>query len=169
MSNILTPNEAAQFCRTNADDPLLLQLLDQVDRYVQYATGRDWTQDSAVNPIAKTAAQILLVNWYDDPSQMGTSPNGAAGPLVQLEAEALKYRKYQIEGISGSGSVYLPGALEGDTVVAVTGVYGVSGDQSALFESAISSDGAIQQTDNGDHSEHLFVVVLKSPSEDVVV
>lgn len=168
MTTILTPNEAANFCRTSEDDLLMLQLMPQVDKYIEGATGRDWTQDTTIHPIAKAAASILLVNWYDNPAQMGISPNGSAGPLLQLEAEALKYRKYEFEGISGAGSISIPGAREGDTVEKLVGVYGISGDQSALFEGSISEDGLLQQTDSGDHSEQIFVVVIKSPGEFVV-
>ncbi len=169
MSNILTPDEAANFCRTTVDDALMLQLLEQVDKYVQNATGRDWTQDDAVDPVAKAAASILLVCWYDDPSTMGSAPAGLIGPLLQLEAEALKYRKVQFYGCNGSGSVAISGAWEGDQVVKLVGIYGVSGDQSASFESTISTDGQILQTSGSDLSSNLYVVVLKSPADDVVI
>jgi hypothetical protein len=81
--------------------------------------------------------------------------------------EALKYRKYQFYGASGAGSIYLKGALVGDVVQKLVGVYGVSGDQLSKFESIVSAADAIQQTDGGDLSDNIYVAVLKSPIEDV--
>lgn len=167
MTNILSPNEAANFVRTDASDPILLMLLPQVDAYVQQATGRDWTADAMIHSAAKAAAGMLLTYWYDNPAAIGTSPEGSGSAFLQLEAEALKYRKYQFSGRSGAGAISLDDALEGDDVMKLVGVYGVSGDQSAKFEAEISAAGAIQQTDAGDLSNKIYVVILKSPADDV--
>jgi len=166
MPNILTPAEAANFVRTETTDQIMLMLLPMVDEHVQQATGRDWTADATIHPTAKAAAGMTLTYWYDNPSAIGSSPEGSSSVFLQLEAEALKYRKYQFTGASGAGSIALPGALEGDDVIKLVGVYGVSGDQSANFETEISVIGQIQQT-GGDLSENLYVVVLKSPGDDV--
>ena len=167
MANILTAEEAADWVRTDVDDNAMLQLLDPVDAYIKAATGRDWAADAAINAMAKTAAGILLTAWYDDPAQIGSSPSRASAVLTQLEAEALKYRKYQFYGLSGTGGILVPGAQVGDSVVKLVGVYGVSGDQSAKFESTVSVADAIQQTNGSDLSDYLFVAVLKSPKDDV--
>ena len=173
MTNILTPAEAALFVRTDEDDAILNMLLPQVDAFVQRATGRDWTADVTINEVAKAAAGMLLVTWYDTPSQSGSlitdSPLsfGLHNVLSQLEAEALKYRKAQISGASAAGGIAIPGALLGDIVVSVTGVYGVSGNQSASFETSISVAGQIQQTSGSNLSNNLYVVILKSPADDV--
>lgn len=167
MANILTDAEAADWVRTDATDTAMLNLLDMVDAHVKAATGRDWTADATIHPLAKAAAGMVLVSWYDDPAQIGSSPSRAMGALLQLEMEALKYRKYSFFGVNGAGPIHLPGALEGDDVMKLVGVHGVSGDQSSKFESEISDSGYIQQTDNGDLSENIYVVVLKSPAEDV--
>lgn len=171
MTNILTPSEAANYLRTTSDDPTMLMLLPQVDAFIQRATGRDWTADNPINMIAKAAAGMLLVQWYDMPGMVGSDSVmsfGLTATLTQLEAEALKYRKYEFEGVNGVGSISLPIAREGDTIVKLIGVYGLSGNQSSLFESSISEECILQQTDGGDHSEHRFVIVLKSPADDVV-
>ena len=167
MPNILSDSEAADWVRSDASDTAMLQLLPLVDQYLLSATGRDWSADSTIHPLAKTAAGIILVSWYDDPGQIGTSPSRANGPLLQLEVEALKYRKYTFIGLSGAGSISIPGAKEGDDVIKLIGVHGVSDDQSADFESEISSDGYLQQTSGSNLSSNIYVVVLKSPDEDV--
>lgn len=167
MANILTDVEAADWVRTDADDTAMLQLLDSVDAYIKNATGRDWAADAEINPMAKTAAGIILTAWYDDPAQIGSSVSRASAALLQLEAEALKYRKYQFFGASSAGSVYLPGAKVGDVVQKLVGVYGVSGDQSSVFESTISVDDAIQQSSSADLSDNIYVVVIKSPGDDI--
>ena len=168
MSNLLTATEAAQYVRTEDSDPVLLMLLPQIDAYVQAATGRDWTADETTHPMAKTAAGILLVAWYDDPAQVGSPASNASAALMQLEAEALKYRKSVFYGRDGAGAISLTGALVGDEVIKLVGVYGSTGDQSADFESVISETGEIQQIDVADLSENIYVVVLKSPADDVI-
>lgn len=173
MANLLTSDEAANFLRCPSDDPVMIQLLPLVDKFVQNATGRDWTQDLEIDGVARAAAMMLIVLWYDNPGQMQTGsetvlPFGLTNALAQLEAEALKYRKYQFEGLSGAGDIYLPGALMGDDVISLVGVYGVTGDQSSSFESEISDAGYIAQTSGSDLTDKLFVVILKSPAGAVV-
>jgi hypothetical protein len=165
MTNILTPTEGSQFVRTEATDAVMLALLPMVDEYLYNATGHEWNTDSTINPTAKLAAGMLLVSWYDNPGQVGQAVSGA--PLVQLEAEALKYRKYQFEGRDGAGAISLPGAYTGDVVIKLIGVYGVSGSQTASFEATISEDGQIQQSSASDLSDNQYVAVLKHPAADV--
>lgn len=165
---ILTPSEAANWTRSTETDQILLMLLPQVDAYLQRATGRDWSADSNIHPLAKTAAGALLVNWYDNPAMVGSGSSGMNDVLTQLEVEALKYRKYEFEGLSGAGVISLPGAREGDTVIKLVGVYGITGDQTAKFESAISEENQIVQTYGSDLTEKQFVVILKSPADDVI-
>jgi hypothetical protein len=168
VTNILTAAEAANFLRTDATDAALLMLLPLVDDYVERATGRDWTADSPILDLAKAAAGIIITSWYDDPAQVGGTPARANGVLAQLEAEALKYRKHTVYGLDGTGGIYIADARVGDEVVSVTGIYGVSGDQSANFESAVSVDYALQQSSSADLSDNLYVVILKHPAEDIV-
>jgi hypothetical protein len=165
MTNILTATEASQFVRTETTDAVMLALLPMVDEYLYNATGHEWNNDSTINPTAKLAAGMLLVSWYDNPSQVGQGVSGA--PLVQLEAEALKYRKYEFEGSDGAGSISLPGARKGDDVVKLVGVCIVTGDQSSSFEGTITVDDQIQQSSASDLSDNLYVVVLKHPADDV--
>lgn len=158
MPNILTAAEAANTIRSNAEDPAMLDLLPSVDDYIKNATGRNWASDSPVHPTAKSAARILLSMWYDNPSMqnMSSAPNPASltAALTQLEALALCYKSFA--GRNGSGAIVLAGVAVGDTVESLVGLIGVSGDQSALFESVISVAGEIQQLSLDDLSTKYY-------------
>src|SRR5215212_5440466 len=111
VTNILTAAEAAYFVRTDTSDAVMLMLLPVVDSVIKKATGRDWSADATISPIAKAAAGMLLVQYYDTPSQTGSQITdaplafGLNNVLGQLEAEALKYRKVQFYGLSGAGGI----------------------------------------------------------------
>jgi hypothetical protein len=167
MSNILTAAQAANFIRTSVTDAVMLQLLPLVDDYIKNATGHDWASDANADNTAVVAAGMLLTFWYDNPSMVGQAPLAVRSTLMQLEAKAMNYRKYQFNGGSTSGSVALDESRIGDVVIKLIGVYGVSGDQSSKFESIITVDGQIQQTNSSDLSDNQYVVVLKHPAEDV--
>jgi hypothetical protein len=167
MTNVLTAAQAANFIRTEATDAVMLQLLPLVDQYLISATGHDWTTDTPIYPTAITAAGMLITYWYDNPGMVGQAPATVRGTLMQLEAEALKYRKYEFGGASSAGAISLEGTRKGDVVKKLVGVAGVSGDQAAKFESVITVDDQIQQTNSADLSENLYVVVLKHPADDV--
>lgn len=169
MTNILTAAQAANFLRSTADDAVMLQFLPLIDSYLENATGHDWTGDDPIHPTAIIAAGMLLTFWYDNPGLVGVAPETVMSQLVQLEVEAIKHRKYQFAGLAGAGSIKLTGALKGDQVIKLLGMYGVSGDQKANFESAISVADHIQQTSGSDLSGNLYAVVLKSPFDDVSV
>jgi len=171
VANILTAQQAANALRTTTGDLRMLDLLPQVDKFIERATGRDWTQDSTKDQSAITAATILLVMYFENPGMVGADgvmPFGLIDALIQLEAQALKYHKHVIAGISAAGSIPLPGACKGDQVVSVTGIYGVSGSQVASFETVISADGQIRQTSGSDLSGNIYVVIFKAPADDVI-
>lgn len=175
MPNILTAAEAANAIRVDSTDADLVQLLPLVDQFIKRATGRDWTQDATINDTAKAAARMLIVQWYDNPAMIaqageGTMPLGFGlqNVLTQLEAEALRYRKYEFEGLTAAGSIFLPGAKENDAVVKLIGTSsGYTGSQVALFESVISDDGYIEQVSSANLSGKFFTVFLKSPTDDL--
>lgn len=172
MANILTSAQAENALRVASGDSRVSDLLPQVDKIIERATGRDWTQDTAKHPIAVSAATMLLVQMFENPAMTGDSTMmtlGLTNALAMLEAEALKYRKYEFEGCTGGGSIYLPGAREGDEVIKLVGVYGASGDQSSNFEDAISEEDYLVQLSTQDFAEIHFVVVLKSPADDIGV
>ena len=92
MANILTPAEAATVLRVAEDDQNMLDLLPQVDAYLEMASGRDWAADEPIRPEAKSAARMLLVRWYEDPGGMAAGSAlgfGLQAAVVQLEALAL--------------------------------------------------------------------------------
>ena len=170
MTHILTSTQAENALRVSSGDLRVADLLDQVDKIIERATGRDWTQDSPIHPIAVSAATMLLVQMFENPAMMGESTLNSFGlphTLTALEAEALKYRKYRFEGLNGGGSICIHGAREGDTIVKLVGVYSSSGSQVSKFESAISEDNYLVQTSTENLDEHLYVIVLKSPADDI--
>lgn len=167
MANILTAAEAANVLRCETTDATMLQLLPMIDKYILNATGHDWASDSSILPEAKSAAQMLLVMWYENPAMIAggiSSLNfGLSAALVQLEAIALRYIEF--EGISSAGYISLPGVKEGDTIETLVGIIGVSGDQSVSFESVISQDGYIKQLSGSDLSDKWFRAFVKTPGE----
>ncbi len=76
MTNILTQAEAARVLRLEIEpgesDPILDLILPAVDVYLKDATGHDWAADAQIDPRAKQVAVMLLVQWYENPSQMGS-------------------------------------------------------------------------------------------------
>lgn len=92
MANILTADEAARIVAVDPDDEKLMDILPQIDAAIEMATGRDWTVDSPVNPIAKRAASLRLAVDYDlgamNPSQTATLEHAYASAILQLEAIA---------------------------------------------------------------------------------
>ena len=164
MANILTVTEAATTLRVDETDPAMLDLLPQVDGYIKNATGHDWANDSTVDPVAKSAARMLIVSWYENPGMMGQGVTplqfGLSAALVQLEAMGLDYR--QVAGAAGAGGCVLPGARVGDTVASVTGLIGATGDQSAAFETVITITDQIQQVSTANLSGKYFRARLVS-------
>ncbi len=165
MANILTAAEAAVVLRCETSDALMLALLPSVDAYIRQATGHDWTADATIHPAAKSAARILVTLWHENPaqiSQQSALPWGLSAALAQLEALALRYRVF--EGSPGAGWICLPGACEGDTVSELIGVVGISGDQSALFETTISESGFIKQLSSLNLDEKRFRALITPPA-----
>ena len=161
MANILNSTEAANVLRCATDDAEMLDLLPSVDAYIEHATGHDWAADSPVNPAAKSAARMLVTLWHEAPAmigQMSSLPHGLAACLTQLEALAARYKTFA--GLDGAGAITLPGAVVGDTVTALVGLIGVTGDQHTSFETVITVDGQIQQTATGDLSANFYQALL---------
>ncbi len=164
MANILNAIEAATVLRCENTDPNMLALLPQVDAYIQQATGRDWTVDSPISQVAKGAARMLLVMWYENPGMVGNMSSlnfGLASSLVQLESLALRYVTF--EGLDGSGYIEIPNVVAGTTVSTVTGVVGATGDQHTLFEAVISEDGYIYQSSATNLSSKWYRAYLIPP------
>lgn len=99
MASILTPTEAASVLRCDVDDQIMLDLLYPISAFIEGATGWQWSADAEINNNAKSAARMLLVTWYENPSQMGTDETplafGLNAVLLQLKAEARRLRELQ--------------------------------------------------------------------------
>lgn len=97
---ILTNQEAADALNYDTTDQMpskvLSIFLPAVNEYLKSATGKDWgtttTTYTTIDPVAKMAAVILLVRWFENPGEMGKASGiGVIGMIAQLGA------KYQQE------------------------------------------------------------------------
>jgi hypothetical protein len=88
-TNILTTAEAATVLRGETDDPDMLDLLPIVDAFIKNHTGRDWTLDTTIHPMAKAAARLILVEWHEDAGmsagEQRTITLGARNLLFELK------------------------------------------------------------------------------------
>ena len=91
---ILTSDEGATMLRTDVDDQVLADLLPLVDAYLLQATGHKWEADTTIDPLAKNAARMLLVQWYENPGMMGDSSSplsfGLRAAVIQLKTKAME-------------------------------------------------------------------------------
>lgn len=90
---ILTPQEAADILRIESvgDCPQLNIILPAIDEFIKTGTGKDWGTET-VDPIAKMAASMLLVQWFENPAMIGKEDNlhyGLINLLTQLQVKAL--------------------------------------------------------------------------------
>lgn len=157
MANILSASEAATVLRCEVTDADMLALLPLVDDYIKHATGHDWKSDTSVDPRAKAAARMLLTLWHENPGMIGSEGAlsfGLRAALAQLEATAGQYHEFY--GLTSAGGISIPEVLYGDRVVSVEGIAGVSGDQSASFETTISCDGYLAQINTSDLSVNVY-------------
>jgi hypothetical protein len=92
VANILTLDEAARAAAVEHNDEKLLDILPQVDAYVNGATGHDWAADNPIHPEAKAAARLYLVLFYDlmsmQPGQIAALNRALVSVLTRLEALA---------------------------------------------------------------------------------
>lgn len=93
MANILTAEEAARAVAVEPMDEKLLDILPQVDAYINGATGHDWTADKTIHPEAKAAARIYLVLLYDlmsmQQNQTDALNRALSSSLARLETLAM--------------------------------------------------------------------------------
>lgn len=93
MANILTTAEAASVLHCETDDPIMLILLDILDALINNKTGKDWTIDNPINPIAKDVAIAMLIRRHEDPGAMGqysSMDDYVRAGIMQLQAIALE-------------------------------------------------------------------------------
>lgn len=93
MANILTPDEAARVVSVENTDDRLLDVLPQVDAYINGTTGHDWIEDTEIDPEAKAAARLYLALTYDlmamNQSQINALQRALTSSLGRLEAKAI--------------------------------------------------------------------------------
>lgn len=93
MVNILTAEQGADIVGADPEDTRLLLMLPQVDAAVEEATGRDWTQDTPIHPIAQRAAMCRLAIDYDLgamlPQQNAVMERAYVTACAQLETIAV--------------------------------------------------------------------------------
>lgn len=152
----------------DVNDAQMLNLLPLVDGYIQSATGYDWTSLEVIPPQAKAAAQLLLVQWYDNPVDADKASSGiygygygVMGALGQLEAMGLQYKI--VEGLAGAGYICVPGVKEGSSIATAVGVSGDSGDRSAYFESYVTEEGYVKQLYTGNLDEKFYRLRIIPP------
>lgn len=94
---ILTLAEAAAVLRLapvpDDDNPdIVLNIaLAGVDDFLKTATGYDWSTDATIDPTAKMAASMLLVQFYENPAMIGGDvdlPYGVTSRIEQLRVKA---------------------------------------------------------------------------------
>ena len=146
MTNILTAAEAALVLRTEATDPVMLMYLPLVDAYIKNGSGRDWTADTTIEPTAKAAAQILLVQWYENPAMLGqglaTLGASLTACLLQLEAKALELESSGVpeETLEITASLPVDGARNIAITASLALIFNHAMDDSA--ESAVALETA---------------------------
>lgn len=93
---ILTQQEASELLNYLTVDEMpekvISVFLPAVDAFLKNATGFDWgtltDTYTMIDPLAKMAAGVLLVRWFDDPSLIGKADDaGIVGLIGQLRAK----------------------------------------------------------------------------------
>jgi hypothetical protein len=166
--NILSTAEAAAILRCDENDPSMVIMLPWIDADIRRRTGRDWSADLVIHPLAKRLATLLLVKSHEDPGDLNPNQGTAisAGILaatIQLQVEALYYHTF--EGLTGPGSIEIRNAKRGDSVLSLYGRVGATGDQAAKFETVIQVDGYLQQIASEDLTLKFYTAHLVPPGE----
>lgn len=91
---ILSQQEAADMLRLEDPEsyPQLNIILPAINEYLKNATGYDWGADTEIDPVAKQAATMLLVLWFENPAMIGAVPEmeyGITNLVSQLQAKVL--------------------------------------------------------------------------------
>lgn len=65
--NILTMDEAHNILRVDGNelDIEIQALIDAIPPYLEATTGRTWTSDATIHPLAKSAASFILQLWFN--------------------------------------------------------------------------------------------------------
>lgn len=162
MTTVLTAAEAARVLRLEASDGIMLDLLPQVDAYLEQATGRDWTGDDPIHSQAKVAARILLVRWYEDPGALANEAVlglGFSAALTQLEALALEL---ETTGAPDSPLKLVRTNIQGDMAVGASLVlvfsHALASGATGLVTLASAAGASVTVTNNLDATSKILTV-----------
>lgn len=95
---ILTSQEAADALGYVTTDEMPSKVesifLPAVDEFLTSATGKDWgtltTDYTAIDPMAKMAAAVLLIKWFDNPDDFGKGGDFITAMITQLKSKYLQ-------------------------------------------------------------------------------
>lgn len=92
-TSIVAPSEAADLLdyESPQDMPgkVMSVFVPAVDEFLTVSTGKRWSEDEPVDPLAKMVAGVLLVRWFEDPGQVGkVSDTSLVIFIGQLAAKA---------------------------------------------------------------------------------
>ncbi len=77
--SILTAQEAAELLDYESPEDMpgkvMSVLVPATAEFLKTATGKDWGEDEAIDPLAKACAGVLLVRWFEDPGLVGKAPS----------------------------------------------------------------------------------------------
>lgn len=97
MAGILTPTEVAEVLKYDSPEECqdAVDMVPAVAEYLKTATGHDWESDDPIDPVAKMAARMLLVRWYEVPGmaevrQVVDMTFGINHLVTQLQVKAEK-------------------------------------------------------------------------------
>lgn len=68
---LISIEEARDALRVDGEDNdvIIIPLLESIPSYLEVTTGRTWTDDTLVHPLAQTVTKLLLQLWYDPQDQ----------------------------------------------------------------------------------------------------
>lgn len=110
--------------------------------------------------VASTTAKGIVELATNAEAIAGTDTERAITP-ANLVAVTAMLDIISFVGRNGTGACTMTGAKVGDVVLSVTGTVVTDvGDKASLFESTITANDQIQQLDEGDLSEKVFVAAV---------
>lgn len=68
---LITIEEARDTLRVDGvdNDDIIQPLLESIPSYLETTTGRDWSKDDEVHPLAQTTTKFILQLWFDPQTQ----------------------------------------------------------------------------------------------------
>ena len=91
---LLTLEEARELLRIDGtdNDGIVQHTLAAALGYLNTATGHDWSADATPDAVAKRAAAMLLIQWFEMPAGLA---EGGAPPLTYGLTNLIKQLQYR--------------------------------------------------------------------------